>query len=78
MEGPQTEQVAVVGIDCPKQGQELCAFIVLKQGFTLDQVKDYCFQNMQNVKIPARWLVVSELPRNSMLKVDKTIIRNSF
>jgi len=42
MEGPQTEQVAVVGIDCPKQGQELCAFIVIKQGFTLEQVKDYC------------------------------------
>jgi len=33
---------------------------------------------MQNIKIPRRWLVVTELPRNSMLKVDKTIIRNSF
>lgn len=65
------DQVAVVGVDCIKQGQEVCAFVVMRGSCTLEQLQKYCFANIQAIKIPQKWRVVQELPKNQMMKVDK-------
>ena len=67
------KEVAVVGVDDDEYGQRLKAFVVRKDGKSLehDEVKKYVKSNLAGYKVPRETEVMDELPRNSTGKVLK-------
>lgn len=76
-EMPGVEESAVVGMPDPDFGEAVTAFVVARAGHTLDvaamaaQLKGA----IANFKVPKRITVVPELPRNTMGKVQKSVLR---
>ncbi|GAC1435793.1 MAG: acyl-CoA synthetase [Solirubrobacteraceae bacterium] len=67
------EEAAVIGVEDEKFGQRLKAFVVLRNGSSLDEdgVKRYVKANLARYKIPRDIEFLDELPRNATGKVLK-------
>jgi len=66
-------EAAAVGVDDEEFGQRLKAFVVLRDGFELDEqaVKDHVRSNLARYKVPREVVFVDELPRNPSGKILK-------
>jgi acyl-CoA synthetase (AMP-forming)/AMP-acid ligase II len=69
----QIEEAAVVGVSDEQFGQRLKAFVVPREGATLDEeaVKEYVKANLARYKVPREVVFLQELPRNATGKVLK-------
>lgn len=67
----------IFGIHSDKYGEEVCAFITVKDGDTLteDDVKDYCKNQIAHYKIPKYVKFVSEMPMTVTGKPQKFIMK---
>jgi malonyl-CoA/methylmalonyl-CoA synthetase len=76
---PGVLESAVVGVPDADFGEVGVAVIVPKPGATIDptQVIGALKAMMANFKVPKRCVVVAELPRNTMGKVQKNLLRDS-
>jgi fatty-acyl-CoA synthase len=65
--------VAAIGVDDDEFGQRLKVFVVLEDGFDLDEqaVKDHVRSNLARYKVPREVVFVDELPRNPSGKILK-------
>ena len=70
---PAVADVAVVGVDDPDFGQRLRAFVVTREGESLDEAgaKDFVKSRLARYKVPRDVRFVSALPRNATGKVLK-------
>jgi fatty-acyl-CoA synthase len=70
---PQIETVEVAGISSPKYGEEVAAFIRLKQGQTLteEEVTDFCRGKIARFKTPKYIFFVNEFPMTASGKIQK-------
>ncbi len=75
---PGIENVAIIGVPDPKWGETGKAFIVLKKGevLTVEQVKEYCIQNLAKYKTPGHVEFVADLPKNHAGKIDRKQLKN--
>lgn len=71
-------EVAVVGISHPELGEEVRAFIALKNGSSLSEseVLSYCKDKLANYKCPKEIVFLEFLPKNSMGKITKGALRH--
>jgi len=71
---------AVIGVPHPDFGEAVVAVVVLEPGATLDDAVaiQQLGGSIARYKLPKRIFVVSELPRNTMGKVQKTILRQAL
>ena len=69
---------AVVGVPHPDFGEAVTAVVLRKPGATLEEaaVVAVCKQQLANFKVPKRVFFVDELPRNTMGKVQKNLLRD--
>lgn len=76
-EMPGVAESAVVGVPHPDFGEVGVAVVVRKPGEALDpeQVIAALKSRLANFKIPKRCFVVDDLPRNTMGKVQKNLLR---
>ncbi|MBA2239992.1 MAG: AMP-binding protein [Solirubrobacterales bacterium] len=67
------KEVAVIGVSDEKFGQRLKAFVVLRDGASLDadEAKQHVKSNLSNFKVPREVEFIDELPRNATGKVLK-------
>ena len=74
---PGVQESAVVGVSHPDFGEVGVALVVARPGATLEpgQLLASLRERLANYKIPKRCLVVAELPRNAMGKVQKKLLR---
>ena len=74
---PAVSDVAVVGVPDEKWGERLKAFIVLKDGESLDTdgIAAFCEGQLASYKVPKIMGVIDSLPRNANGKVLKTELR---
>lgn len=71
---------AVIGVPHPDFGEGIVAVVVAKEGEPLseDLILDTLKPKLANFKRPKRVFVVDELPRNTMGKVRKEVLRTKF
>jgi malonyl-CoA/methylmalonyl-CoA synthetase len=77
---PGVAESALVGIPHADFGEVGVAVVVPKPGVTLvpDQIIASLKSKLANFKIPKRCVVVAELPRNTMGKVQKNLLREQY
>jgi long-chain acyl-CoA synthetase len=71
------EEAAVVGIPDSYRGESVRAFVVPAEGANLDPavLLAHCAQNLTRYKVPASIEVKSELPKTTVGKIDKNVLR---
>ncbi|MCX2698262.1 malonate--CoA ligase [Ochrobactrum chromiisoli] len=77
---PGVFESAVIGVPHPEFGEGVTAVIVRKDGVTLEE-EDVLFalnERLARYKQPKRILFVADLPRNTMGKVQKNILRQTY
>jgi len=77
---PGIRMVQVVGIPCPKYGEQVAAWIQLEQGSTLteDEILSFCASKIAHFKIPKIIQIVDEFPMTVTGKVQKFKIRETM
>jgi len=70
-------EAAAVGTPSDKTGEVIHAYVVPKDGETLDEtdVINHCEQNLAPYKVPAKVIVIDTLPRTPAAKIDKNELR---
>jgi len=74
---PKVQEVQVFGVPDEKYGEEICVWIVLKEGETLDEdaVKQFCQGQIAHYKVPRYVRFKSELPMTVTGKPQKFVMR---
>jgi len=77
---PGVAESAVVGVSHPDFGEVGVAVVILKSGSALqaEAVLGELKAKLANFKIPKKCFVVPELPRNTMGKVQKNLLREQY
>ncbi len=73
----KVKDVQVVGAPSVQYGEEICAFVVAKDGMqiTPEEIKDYVKANMARHKVPKYVLIIDELPMTASGKIQKFKLR---
>ncbi len=76
----RVDESAVVGVSHPDFGEGILAIIVEKKGhrINIDILNENLRKNLAAFKLPKKIHVVKELPRNSMGKVQKNVLRDIY
>ncbi|HEY7022798.1 MAG TPA: AMP-binding protein [Ktedonobacterales bacterium] len=76
---PKISDVQVVGVPDTKYGEELMAWIILKEGqsATPEEMTEYCRGQIATFKIPRYWKFVDQFPMTVTGKVQKYIMRQT-
>lgn len=79
-EVPGVLESAVVGVPHPDFGEVGVAVVVLQPGARVgaEQILAHLKASLANFKVPKQCVVVTELPRNAMGKVQKNLLRRQF
>jgi fatty-acyl-CoA synthase len=75
---PDIEDVQVIGVPDAKYGEELCAWVILRDGapgLTPDAVREFAGGRLASFKIPRYVLVVDEFPMTVTGKIRKVEMR---
>ncbi|XP_063369444.1 malonate--CoA ligase ACSF3, mitochondrial [Cydia amplana] len=80
LEHPSIADAAVLGTEDPSYGELVSAVVVLKDQatMTLQELKEDASKRLAPYQVPRKLLVVKEMPRNVMGKLDKKKIRELY
>ncbi|QIM47759.1 malonyl-CoA synthase [Pusillimonas sp. DMV24BSW_D] len=79
-EMPGVSESAVVGVPHPDFGEAVVAVVVPQSGVMLDPIaiQRQLKASIANFKVPKQVHIISELPRNTMGKVQKNVLRERY
>jgi fatty-acyl-CoA synthase len=71
------QDVQVVGVPDPKYGEEICAWIRLREGqsATADEIREFCRGQIAHYKVPRHIRFVDAFPMTITGKVQKYLMR---
>ncbi len=74
---PKIDEVEVIGVPDRKFGEEVCAWIKLREGeaMTAEEVRDFCQGQISHFKIPRYIKFVEDFPMTVTGKVQKYVMR---
>jgi malonyl-CoA/methylmalonyl-CoA synthetase len=78
---PGVQESAVVGVPHPDFGEAVTAVVVARRGappVSEGAILAALKEKLANLKVPKRVYFVDELPRNTMGKVQKNVLRERF
>lgn len=80
MAHPDVMEAAVVAVPDEKWGERPLATVVLKEGSTADygSLKAFLAGKIAKWQLPERWAVVPSVPKTSVGKFDKKVIRRQY
>lgn len=75
---PKIQDVQVFGVPDPRYGEELCVWVRLREGHTLEhaEIVAFCKGEIAHYKIPRYLKVVDEFPMTVTGKVQKFVMRD--
>jgi fatty-acyl-CoA synthase len=76
---PAVADVQVVGVPDPRYGEELCAWVRLREGQAVsgEELREWCRGKIASFKIPRYWRFVDEFPMTVTGKVQKFKMRET-
>jgi long-chain acyl-CoA synthetase len=76
---PKVKEVAVIGVKDEVRGEVPKAFVIAREGETLDEkeLRSHCRQHLANYKVPKHFEIVADLPRTPTGKVLKRMLSAS-
>ncbi|HLU19562.1 MAG TPA: malonyl-CoA synthase, partial [Pusillimonas sp.] len=79
-EAPGVQESAVIGVPHPDFGEAVMAVIVARPGVApdLDALQASLKKQLANFKVPKKIVQIDELPRNTMGKVQKNMLRQTY
>ncbi|MFI2352708.1 long-chain fatty acid--CoA ligase [Streptomyces sp. NPDC019443] len=80
MAHPEVAEAAVVAVPDDKWGERPLATVVLKEGSTADyeSLKAFLAEKIAKWQLPERWAVIPAVPKTSVGKFDKKVIRRQY
>ncbi|MGF7140966.1 AMP-binding protein [Roseimarinus sediminis] len=74
---PGIQDVQVAGVPSPKYGEQVGAFIILKEGNEIpeEEIRDYCRGKISRFKIPKYIFIVDHYPMTASGKIQKYRLR---
>lgn len=77
---PAVKEVAVIGIPHPLRGEVPQAYVVLKQNAAISEkeLRKYCAEHLSKFKVPSKIEFIEVLPRNSVGKVLRRLLRETL
>lgn len=80
MAHPEVAEAAVVAVPDDKWGERPLATVVLKEGAAVDYagLRVFLGQSIAKWQLPERWTVLKEVPKTSVGKFDKKVIRKQY
>ncbi|MFJ2110362.1 long-chain fatty acid--CoA ligase [Streptomyces sp. NPDC087850] len=80
MAHPEVAEAAVVAVPDDRWGERPLATVVLKEGATADYaaLKAFLARTVAKWQLPERWAVIQEVPKTSVGKFDKKVIRKRY
>ena len=69
--------VAVIGVPNNKYGEEVCAFIKIREGMQAseNEIKEYCKDGISRFKMPKYVMFTNDLPMTASGKIRKVELR---
>ena len=76
---PDVADVQVVGVPDERYGEEICAYVIARDGAAVDRdaLRGFCRERIAHYKVPRHVLVVDEFPLTVTGKVQKYRLRES-
>jgi len=71
-EHPAVAEAAVAGVPHPVLGEDVAAWVVLRQSASTDELRSFLLERLADYKVPRRITVFGALPRNESGKVLKS------
>jgi acyl-CoA synthetase (AMP-forming)/AMP-acid ligase II len=71
-EHPSVTEAAVLGVPHPILGEDVAAWVVLREPVSIEELRMFLLQRLSDFKVPRRISVVDALPRNESGKVLKS------
>jgi fatty-acyl-CoA synthase len=80
MAHPAVAEASVVGVPDEKWGERPLATVVVKDGETVtaEQLREHLAGTVAHWQLPERWSFVDEVPKTSVGKFDKKVIRRQY
>jgi fatty-acyl-CoA synthase len=80
MAHPAVAEASVVGVPDDKWGERPLATVVVKDGqsVSMDDLRDFLGERVAAWQLPERWSFVDEVPKTSVGKFDKKVIRRQY
>ncbi|WTW96061.1 long-chain fatty acid--CoA ligase [Streptomycetaceae bacterium NBC_01309] len=80
MAHPDVAEAAVVGVPDDKWGERPLATVVLRPGAEtgLEELKEFMAGRVARWQVPERWSLVESVPKTSVGKFDKKVIRRQY
>jgi fatty-acyl-CoA synthase len=80
MAHPSVREASVVGVPDEKWGERPLASIVVKDGseVTVEELRDFLKGRIAAWQIPERWAFIDEVPKTSVGKFDKKVLRARY
>jgi fatty-acyl-CoA synthase len=74
---PAVDEAAVIGLPDDKWGEVVTAFLVLKGTVSIqdEEWKAYCEAKLGRYKIPKQFIILEQLPKTHVGKIDKKILK---
>lgn len=78
LQHPQVEEAVVIGVQDEVYGEKIRAIIKLKEGQSnsVEEIKNFCSENLAKYKIPKEVRFVYEIPKNTIGKVMRHLLRS--
>ena len=80
MAHPDVAEAAVVAVPDERWGERPLATVVLREGATADSaaLRAFLDERVAHWQLPERWAVIPAVPKTSVGKFDKKVIRRSY
>ncbi|MFJ8546205.1 long-chain fatty acid--CoA ligase [Streptomyces sp. NPDC093586] len=80
MAHPSVAEAAVFGVPDERWDERPCAAVVWRPGESADvaALREHLAGNWAKWQLPERWAVVAEIPRTSVGKIDKKVLRRQY